>query len=64
LKKTLKLLTLASVLFASSAFAEKTIPLEDNLQILGEWKLYAETPALHKEKKWCKTNGILAKTAS
>jgi len=37
--------------FAPLAYAEKTIPLEDNSLILGEWKLYAETPALHKEKK-------------
>ncbi|OQK17343.1 hypothetical protein AU255_05525 [Methyloprofundus sedimenti] len=69
MKKTIKLLTLASVLFVSSAYAEKTIPLEDNSVILGEWKLYAETPALHKEKKMVQNkwnfrdNGILTSTA-
>jgi len=34
--------------FAPLAYAEKTIPLEDNSLILGEWKLYAETAALLK----------------
>lgn len=69
MKKTIKLLTLASVLFVPSAYAEKTIPLEDNSVILGEWKLYAETPALHKEKKMVQNkwnfrdNGILTSTA-
>ena len=67
--KTINLLTLATVLFASSAYAEKTIPLEDNSAILGEWKLYAETPQLHLEKKMVQNewnfrdNGILTSTA-
>ena len=69
MKKIIKLLTLASVLFASSAYAEKTIPLEDNSLILGEWKLYAETPQLHLEKKMVqnkwnfRNDGILTSTA-
>ena len=69
MKKIIKLLTLASVLFALSAYAETTIPLEDNSLILGEWKLYAETAALHKEKKMVqnkwnfRNNGILTSTA-
>ena len=54
MKKIIKLLSLAILLFASSANAEKTIPLEDNSLILGEWKLYAETPQLHLEKKMVK----------
>jgi len=69
MKKIIKLLTLTTLLFASSAYAEKTIPLEDNSLILGEWKLYAETPQLHLEKKMVKNewnfrdNGILTSTA-
>lgn len=69
MKKTIKLLTLAALLFASSAYAEKTIPLEDNSLILGEWKLYAETPQLHLEKKMVqnkwnfKKDGTLVSTA-
>ncbi len=57
------------MLFASLAHAEKTIPLEDNSLILGEWKLYAETPQLHLEKKMVQNkwnfrdNGILTSTA-
>lgn len=69
MKKIIKLLTLTTLLFASSAYAEKTIPLEDNSLILGEWKLYAETPQLHLEKKMVQNewnfrdNGILTSTA-
>ncbi|GAW85781.1 conserved hypothetical protein [Bathymodiolus platifrons methanotrophic gill symbiont] len=57
------------MLFASLAHAEKTIPLEDNSLILGEWKLYAETPQLHLEKKMVQNkwnfrdNGFLTSTA-
>jgi len=51
MKKTIKFLCLAAVLFAPSAYAEKIIPLEDNSLILGKWSLYAETPRLHLEKK-------------
>ncbi len=69
MKTTLKLLTLTTLLFTSSAYAEKTIPLEDNSLILGEWKLYAETPQLHLKKKMVqnewnfRNNGILTATA-
>lgn len=70
MKKIVKFLTFSALLFASTAYAaEKTIYLEDNSAILGEWKLYAETPALHKEKKMVqnkwnfRTNGILTSTA-
>lgn len=51
MKKTIKLLLLATVFIASSASAkEKTIPLEDNSTLLGEWKLTAEAAAKHKTK--------------
>jgi len=69
MKKTIKLLTLAAALFATSAYAEKTIKLEDNSAILGEWKLTAETPQLHLKKKYVqnewnfRNNGILTSTA-
>lgn len=69
MKKTIKLLTLAVALFATSAYAEKTIKLEDNSAILGEWKLTAETPQLHLKKKYVqnewnfRNNGILTSTA-
>ncbi len=69
MKKIIKLLTLALTLFTPLAYAEKTIPLEDNSVILGEWKIYAETAALHKEKKMVQNewnfrdNGILTSIA-
>ena len=69
MKIIIKLLTLTVLLFTSSAYAEKTIKLEDNSAILGEWKLYAETPQLHLEKKMVQNewnfrdNGILTSTA-
>ena len=69
MKTIIKLLTLTTLLFTSSAYAEKTIPLEDNSLILGEWKLYAETPQLHLQKKMVqnewnfRNNGILTSTA-
>jgi len=69
MKKIIKLLTLATLLVASSAYAEKTIPLEDNSLILGKWKLTAETPQLHLEKKYVQNewnfrdNGVLTSTA-
>ncbi len=66
----MKFLTFVTLLFAATAYAaEKTIHLEDNSAILGEWKLYAETAALHKEKKMVQNkwnfrkNGILTSTA-
>jgi len=69
MKHLIKLLPLATILFTSSVYAEKTIPLEDNSQILGEWHIYAETAALHKKKKEVKNkwnfreDGILSSTA-
>ena len=69
MKIIIKLLTLTVLLFTSSAYAEKTIKLEDNSAILGKWKLYAETPQLHLEKKMVQNewnfrdNGILTSTA-
>lgn len=43
------------VLLLSASFAQADTPdsfkLKDNKSILGKWKLYAEAPAMHKEKK-------------
>lgn len=51
MKKIINLMLLATVFIASSAYAkEKTIPLEDNSSILGEWKVTAEAAAKHKTK--------------
>lgn len=55
MKKTIKLILLAAVFtaFAANTNAkekEKHIEIEES-QILGKWDLYAETAALHKEKK-------------
>lgn len=49
MKKNKILLLIASLLMASSVNAK--VVLEDNTVLLGKWKLYAETAALHKEKK-------------
>ena len=52
MKRTIKALLLATAFISVSVEAkQKTIPLEDNSSILGNWDLYAEAPALHKEKK-------------
>lgn len=52
MKHLLKPLTLAaSFLLAFSANAEEIIRLENNKPILGKWIMYAETAALHKDKK-------------
>ncbi|MCK5729087.1 MAG: hypothetical protein KAH08_07670 [Methylococcales bacterium] len=52
MKKSSTLLPmLALVLSASFVHAAEDIKLKDNSSILGKWKLYAEAPALHKEKK-------------
>lgn len=66
MKKTLQLLLLATAFFAFSANAkEKTIPIEDNSSILGDWRLTAEAAAIHKTKTplnihWdFKKNGML-----
>ena len=72
MKKKIKLLLLATVFTAFAANAkekEKIIELENESAILGKWSLYAETAALHKEKKavkieWdFKKNGILETSA-
>jgi hypothetical protein len=72
MKKTINILLLAAVFTAFAANAkekEKIIELEDASAILGKWDLYAETAALHKEKKevkiqWdFKKNGILETSA-
>ncbi len=69
MKPIIKLLPLAALLFTASVHAEKTIQLEDNSKILGNWDLYAETAALHKEKKqventWeFRDDGVLSATA-
>jgi hypothetical protein len=69
MKKIITLLALMTLLFTSAANAKKYIELEDNSRILGKWKLYAETAALHKTKKMVQNewnfrdNGILTSTA-
>ena len=51
MKKTIKLLSLAAILLAPSAYAaEKFITLEDNKPLLGKWNIHHEAAALHKEK--------------
>lgn len=49
MKKNKIILMIASMLLASSVNAQ--VKLEDNSLILGKWDLYAEAPAMHKEKK-------------
>lgn len=51
MKKILQIITLATLFTALSVNSEETIRLEDETAILGQWNMYAETPALHKEKK-------------
>jgi hypothetical protein len=52
MKKTSTLLPmLALVVSTSFVQAAQDFKLEDNSSILGKWTLYAEAPALHKEKK-------------
>ena len=52
MKKSSTLLPmLALVLSASFVHAAEDVKLKDNSSILGKWNLYAEAPALHKEKK-------------
>ena len=69
MKKTIKLILLATAFTAFTANAEETIKLEDNSQILGKWNMTLETPALHKKGKkvsntWeFRNNGILAAVA-
>lgn len=52
MKRILTPLILAvSFLFTFSANAEEIIKLENEKPILGKWMMYAETAALHKDKK-------------
>ena len=51
MKKILKPILLATFFTAFTANAEETIKLEDNSALLGNWNMYAETAALHKQKK-------------
>lgn len=68
IKKYVKILPLAAVLFAISAHAE--VALKDNSEILGRWNLYAEAAKLDGEKKavkveWeFKEDGALLTTAT
>ncbi|KAF3982206.1 MAG: hypothetical protein HFP78_02900 [Methylococcales symbiont of Hymedesmia sp. n. MRB-2018] len=51
MKTSIKILSIACILLASSAYAaEKFIVLEDNKPILGKWNIHHEAAALHKEK--------------
>jgi hypothetical protein len=66
MKKTIKLILLATAFTAFNANAEEIIKLEDNSKILGKWNMILETPALHKkgkkvENSWeFRNNGVLA----
>ena len=66
MKKTIKLVLLATAFTAFNANAEEIIKLEDNSKILGKWNMTMETPALHKkgkkvENSWeFRNNGVLA----
>jgi len=66
MKKTIKLVLLATAFTAFTANAEEIIKLEDNSKILGKWNMTMETPALHKkgkkvENSWeFRNNGVLA----
>ena len=70
MKKSNTLLPLIALLMSASFAQAEDIKLEDNSSILGKWKLYAEAPALHKEKKevnisWdFKKNGTLFMAAT
>ena len=68
IKKYIKILPVAALLFAFSANAE--ILLKDNSEILGKWNLYAEAAKIDGEKKavkveWdFKDNGVLQTTST
>ncbi|MCX7097460.1 MAG: hypothetical protein NTV43_06085 [Methylococcales bacterium] len=68
MKKYVKILPLAAFFWAFSAYAD--IALKDSSEILGRWKLNAESTKLDGEKKpltveWeFKDNGILKQTAT
>lgn len=72
MKKSYKLLSIAVLAMSASLVqaAENFIKLESEESILGKWKLYAEAPALHKEKKsvnidWIfKKGGVLQTSAT
>ena len=49
MKRYVKILPLAVLLFAGSANAE--VALKDDSEILGKWKLYAESTKLDGEQK-------------
>ena len=52
MKKSTQLLPLLALLMSASLTqAAEDIKLKGNSSILGKWNLYAEAPALHKEKK-------------
>jgi len=70
MKKTIKLLPLLALVFIAlpvhAKKAEQIIKLEDNSQILGTWKIYAESPSRKKRDRkevniqWeFKNNGII-----
>jgi len=65
--KLLPLLVIVCIAFPANAKKqEKTITLEDNSQVLGKWKIYAESPTKKKRDRkevniqWdFKNNGII-----
>ncbi|WP_262966800.1 hypothetical protein [Methylobacter psychrophilus] len=68
MKKYVKILPLAGLLFAFSANAD--VALKDSSEILGKWDLYAEATKLNGEQKavtveWdFKADGVLQTTAT
>ena len=71
MKKTIKILlfaTISSIAFSASA-KDVIIKLEDNSRLLGKWRLYKETAALHKKAKEVQndwnfgTDGVLTSTS-
>ncbi len=75
MNKIIKLLPLLAIVFtsfpANAKKPEKTIALEDNSQILGKWKIYAESPTRKKKDRknvniqWdFQSNGTLHATAT
>ncbi|MDO9105770.1 MAG: hypothetical protein Q7U57_12525 [Methylovulum sp.] len=68
IKKYIKILPIAAMLFAFSVHAE--VSLKDNADILGRWNLYAEATKIDGEKKavkveWdFKENGVLQTTST
>lgn len=72
MKRSYKILSVIALSITTSFAwaAGDIIKLEDETPILGKWKLYAEAPALHKEKKtvdidWdFQKNGVLKTSAT